>query len=234
MSFWTRLEKYGKGFAFEAGQIKVGPNDKDNFVFRGGKAQEVLVNLALDFEQTIKQIRSDTLLSEQGQAQKIKKAAEDVLQEIEKLSERTLKVLKELLTKAQEEFAPPQPAEENIVTVLREIETRAELRLLPEENLTPLFQSAIKGRNEILFNAFANAPSFSPLLNEKTIQLGQRIWNEGRDPAKAKNLQEIKDVHSVVKASFEETQQAIRERGGLVDDSMRSRLEQITSEKATK
>lgn len=221
-NYLAKIERFG----FDA-RIEVEDGDVTSLIFRASKGQQRLHDIALGYRRAEMVIRSDTLLTAEGHAAKIKEAAKKSLAELDEAEKMFLEPISSRLLVLRKEFSIEAKSTDNVSETMREIEIRGMLQKLDKLALTRIFEEAIETLDAITFRAFVNVPKFAYLLNEKTIAQGKRMWAERQNPAVAKELILLEDAYSILISQYGEIRAGIGSIGQITDDSMRARLQRL-------
>jgi hypothetical protein len=222
--FFTRIARFG---TFRLGRIQFDESEKGTILEQGAIVQSGLADICNNFYQAVQGVRSDTKLSAEGHADKIKQLGREALKKVDLSYDRTLKTYENNLATLKQKFSFVAPGGDNVSETLREIETRALLLQLDQLKRNDVIQVAIVKKDAIVFRAFINAPEFTNILNPKILESAKRLWMEREYPQEAKLYKDTADVVENLTDSFAECYEGIARLAGLVDDTMRARLQRL-------
>lgn len=231
LEFFEKLARFGR---FDTGFISVEADDKTSVLFVGRAGQNRLHQIALTFYREVQNIRSDTRLSAEGHADKIKTAAIAALKEVDKADSEILqRVIKDIETMQKKVEIPAANNDLPVASnqTLREIEIRG--YILKESDASKrlgMLKEAVASLDFITFAAFANAPKFLNIVNEKTLEEAKRIFAIRQNPTIAKELGDAMEVRDILTRNFAQLREGIGTAGQLIDDSTRARLQRLAQD----
>ncbi len=144
----------------------------------------------------------------------------DQLRMFDKLVDRARGSLEKLRSKTT-----IQPTESNDSSrTLKEQEVRSLLRKMDATEVQVVWFDAIDEGDQLVFDAIRNAPKFLKLILPETLEKGEAMWSEKRDPTLAKSIRDLSGAIRKVAKAKSAIAKAIANDSGLPEVDLLARL----------
>lgn len=218
---------------FRFAEARLESNDTSSVVYRGQIAQTNLIQIVRDFVTGCQNIMADASRSPSGRRDEVRELGAVSLKRVGELKPQTLSYAQTyrdtLVGELSRKVSGSLENQNDPGFVLREIETRRSLRGLDNMARMLALQAAIESGDELTYSAVTRAPAFAPLLDERIITEGQRLWIERQYPDLAADVAEANRVFEIVNDNFQSVERGIAELAEAPQDRLGMQLNRLSA-----
>lgn len=192
---------------------------------------EAIKKIAMQFLNDMNEANASLSLTQNGKAEKVRELAKKAIDAMDAADRQYLAVLEKRKNILETEFGivSSSSGQQDPCLVIREVEIRAALLKLDSLGRLNVFSEALNRMDPLVFSAFSNSPFFIEILSERVLSEGRLIWAAKKNPELSDEFGQVGNAYRILLDKFCQVYAAIGDRGLLINDTMRSRLQNMAA-----